>query len=810
MTTDGLTTQEAHHRLTQYGPNEFQKEKHSALQILARQFKSSLIYLLILAAVLSFFLQDFSDGVMISVILLVNALLGFFQEFRSEKAIEHLSQFISKKILVKRDGKQVLIDEKLLVPGDVVIVREGDVVPADLEIVQLDNILVNESQLTGESVPLSKRVSEKLFAGSIIEKGDAVGVVFATAGKTELGKIATLSLQTKKITQYEKSLQYFSSYLVRITLVTLVIIFVAKLLITNDVTHISSLFLFVIAIAIAVIPEALPVIATVTLARGALELAKKHVIVKRLSSLEDLGNITLLCTDKTGTLTENKMAVQSVVSQDSELFQKFAYATIEVLDEKRKQLHVSSYDAALAGYISRDIQHLASHLKQVKSLPFDPDARRRRVVLEDKKDKRHYLVSIGSTEALLEISSTHNKHDYLTQIAEDGKQGIRHLAIAYKEIEYDSNMDILQNEHNLHFLGFVKLSDPLRPTTQRTIQLAKKLGIAIKILTGDSKEVAEFVGREVGLLGRDDHAFTGSELDALTAEQFQHVISTCNVFAKVTPEQKYRLINLLKEHYVVGYQGDGINDAPSLKLADVAIAVSTATDVAKESADILLLNKDLSVIINGIQYGRTIFVNINKYIKHTMVGNWGNFFALAALYLISNNLPLLPIQILLTSLLTDVPLIAIYSDTIDAEEVAQPQKYDPRPLMFISLFLGTLTTLIEFIFFGFVHMKGGVRTETMVFLFLTLVQLIIIFSVRTKKPFFNAVRPSSLLTIAVIVVFALSLLLLYIPPIAQLLSFVPLSASTIGFVFGMTIVYFLLLDGAKVFYYSMIDNWRRS
>lgn len=812
-TSDGLTAQEAEKRNRQYGQNALKKDKNTSLKIFVKQFKSSLVYLLALAALLSFFLRDLSDGIVITIVLLINTLLGFVQEYRSEKAIEKLSKLIGKQSLVIRQGKTELIDEKLLVPGDIVILREGDIVPADIKLLHADDFSVNESQLTGESAPVTKNATAAndtslVFAGSIIEKGDAKGVVYEIGNETELGRIATLSQTTKKVTQYEKQLQSFSSLLMRIIFFTLVLIFGAKLLITHDISHISSLLLFIIALSITVIPEALPVIATVTLSEGALRLAKKHVIVKRLSSIEDLGNVNLLCTDKTGTLTENKLSIEKVITDDISLFQQFACASVENLGVKKKKFQ-NSYDEAFLAYVPKEIQEHVQRWKQVDDLPFDPEARRRWIILEDTQKNCHYLVEIGSPETLLSISACKKKTEYLHAITKDGKEGIRHLGIAYKKISYSKDFDILKHEDGLQFLGYVQLIDPLRQTAKHTIELAEKLGIAIKVLTGDSVEVADFVGRQIGLLGEGEKVYTGTEIAKMKDAELKKTIEACNVFARVTPEQKYLIIKHLKENHIVGYQGDGINDAPSLKLADVAIAVNNATDVAKDSADIILLKKDIEVIINGIQYGRGIFVNVNKYIKHTMISNFGSFFSLAVLYLISIDLPILPIQLLIGNLMQDLPLISVYSDNVDLAEVRNPQKYNIRSLMFISLFLGSFSAVYNFIYFTLLGFKVTSVTQTSLFLFFNFTQLIIILSVRNRGHMWQGKKPSMLMLGLIAVFLLLSLALSYISPLAKLFSLTPLSLSSLLPMFVLTIVYIFALDYVKVLYFKMISKTYR-
>jgi len=811
---DGLSQSEADKRRTTYGPNVLKKSKNTALRILARQLKSSLVYLLAFASVFSFFLNDISDGTIIAVILVINTTLGFFQEYRSEQAVEQLSKFISKTINVKRDGKTVLLDESLLVPGDVIQLQAGDIVPADCKLLTAENVQANESQLTGESVPVAKQVQAEtgqsntngnasvLFTGSVIEKGEATAVVYATGNATELGKIASLSTRTRKVTRYEKSLQAFSSFLIKVVLITLAVTFLVKLLISRDFSHLPQLLLFIVALAIAVVPEALPVIATVTMSRGATRLAKQNVIVKRLSSLEDLGNITLLCTDKTGTLTEGKMSIQKVVSDDPVLFQQFVYATLESV-QGANQTGQNSFDSAFLAYIPSEIQEQAKVFKQCQKLPFDPDARRKRVVIENTLTKKYYLVVVGSAETLLEIADCQKKERYLTEIANEGKQGLRHLALAYREVPYTDHFKILDYEHNLTFLGFVTLVDPLRPSTKQAIEMAESLGVSIKILTGDSKEVAAYVGSQIGLGGE---VYTGDELDKMSAEELRRTVNTGNVFARVLPAQKYAIIQALKQDHVVGYQGDGINDAPPLKLADVGIAVDSATDVAKESADIILLKQDLAVIINGIQYGRAIFLNIDKYLKYTMVGNFGNFFALAILFLLALNLPLLPVQLLLTSLITDVPLITIASDTVDSKEAMKPEKYNTRSLMSISLILGTCTTLFELLFFFLLKSQSTLFIQTSMFLYLSFIQLIVIVSIRNRDFFWRGTMPSALLLVAISLAFVVLLALPYIPVFARLFSFTALPLQALAILLALVVVYLFVLDVIKVWYYRIVEK----
>jgi Mg2+-importing ATPase len=805
-TPQGLTAREASDRLAKYGQNVFKREsKQTAWHLLLGQLRSSLVYLLAVACGLSFLLKDWNDGFVILAILLINTGLGFYQEFKSGKAVEKLQSLVGKEILVKREGKDILIPEKLIVPGDVAILREGDIIPADIRLISVNDFAVNESQLTGESIAVIKTTAgddSAVYAGSTVEQGEAVGYVYATGSSTELGKIAHLSGSTRRVTQFEKSLETFSNFLVRVTFLTLGSIFVLKLILVHNVSHVGDLLIFVIALSIAVVPEAMPVIVTVTLSRGSLRLAKQHVIAKTLTAVEDLGNINVLCSDKTGTLTQNKQSVTKLISDDEALFQRLAMASLETTDEKRKKRQ-SSFDQAFLNYVSASIQTEAQGYKRLEELPFDPAARRRRVVYA--YNDSTYLVEIGSVETLLALTKDSRTSQYLEIIKEDGAMGLRHLGIAYKKISLatDLKFDILKHETGLKFAGFVALDDPLRPTASHTIELAEKLGVAIKILSGDSKEVTGYVASQVGLLRSDQAVYTGEELDKLSDLQLGDIVIRNSAFARLNPEQKYRIISVLKRQgNVVGYQGDGINDAPALKLADVAIAVNNASDVARESADILLLRSDLNVIINGIRYGREIFANINKYIRYTFVGNWGNLFALAALYLLNTGLPILAVQVLLLSLLGDIPCLTIAGDNVDSQELQRPSVYNIHSLMFISMLLGIVTAVFEISFAAIMRNAPSAAEQTALYLFLSVTQLIVIFSVRNKDHFWRAPSMSAAMKIAFALTAIITVGVVYLSTSQKIFSFVSLSWGVIGVVVGMTLLFFMALDTVKVWFYN--------
>ncbi len=405
---EGLSEKEVVKRQAQFGLNIYRTHKVSAIKVLLRQFNNIIIYLLLIACVLAFVMQDMTDGMDIGVVLLTNALLGFTQEYRSEKTVEKLTGLVKHHVMVQREGKPVLVTKDQLVPGDIIVLRQGDVVPADAKLLTADDLRANESQLTGESVAVDKKTELLVFAGSIIDHGEGTAVIYATGEETELGRIAHLSSTTHRVTQYEQSLQSFSYLLLKITLLLVPLIFFIKIVVLGNHQNLGDTLIFMFAFAIAVVPEALPVIVTVSLATGASRLAKEHVVAKELSAIEDLGNITVLCTDKTGTITENEMKITQIVSDDPDRLQIFAYASAEGLDVKHKKF-AGAFDEAFDQYLTPALKAQANEFNKVKELPFDPEDRRSRVVLEDKKTHKHFLVEMGSAETVLGISRSEHK-----------------------------------------------------------------------------------------------------------------------------------------------------------------------------------------------------------------------------------------------------------------------------------------------------------------------------------------------------------------------------------------------------------------
>lgn len=792
----GLNQEQALKNLEIYGKNTIVSIKVSALSILLRQFKSPLIYLLILAATLSFFLSSPLDALSIMAIIVINALLGFIQEYRSEKLIEKLSGLIKKTAKVRRDSLLETISEEEIVPGDIVILAEGDLVPADGEIIVSETLQVNESTISGESTPLGKNKGDKISSGTVIDQGYCEFRVTATGQNSQLGKIALLTSKTIKSSKYTQEISKLSQVLMKVTLSILFVIFALNLFLKGfDLPNVVTFLMFTIALSISVVPEALPVITTLTLSSGALKLAKKHVVVKRLSAVEDLGNIEVLCTDKTGTITKNELTLRSIESPQKEKLLNYMNIC---------QTEDNPFDKVIRAEVLTNIEK-SDKSKQIAFLPFDPKLRRRWTLIED--GSQRLLVVFGAAEEVVKLSTNVNKNSYLKNFTRLESSGLRPLALGIKKVSKNFSFNKKFEDDNLEYLGFFTFHDPPRETAAETIKIAKKLDVQIKIITGDSLEVAKYTAKAVNLLDSNSKCFTGAQLQNLSEEEFDLACRQGVVFARIIPELKYKIVQSLKKQYTVAYQGDGINDAPAIKAANVGIAVKGAADVAREAADIVLLQRDLRVTIEGVESGRKIFNNIDKYIKHTMVSNWGNFFAVAIVSLFTNFLPLLPVQILLTGLFSDIPLLAVATDNVDPSELRKPKKYNNFELITLPVVLGTVTAIFNLGFYFYLRNQMLDERRTVWFLLITVMDLVVIFSVRKVKWMTSGVLPNKILTVAILTWIVAALALPFTPfaPIFHL--------QKVGFkielmIVLLTIVYLFTLDIFKVGYYKYIAGLR--
>lgn len=801
----GLTEDEAKKRLLKYGKNEIVVKKTSSWFIFFRQFKSPLIYLLLAAAAISFFLGELIDATIIIIILLINSILGYFQEHRTEKILEKLKKYIRVKVRVRRSGVLKEIDQSLIVPGDVVVIKEGDLIPADLRFFRSDNLRVDEEVLTGESYPVEKKSIDLVeikeaksiigFSGSLVVDGAAEGIVLASGKNTNFGKIAELTISTAREGVIEKSLYRLSNFILRNVLIVLAVIFGLNIVIHGFGVDLPEFLLFSVALAVSVVPEVLPLISTITISRGVLNLAKKKVAVKRLSAVEDLGSIEILCSDKTGTLTKNILEVKNCYAEDREKCELFGALASGFFKDEKKISH-DPFDSAIWQSVSNKIKEDAKKYKKIWERPFDPEKKSNALVVED-KDGQIFLIVRGAVEMVARYCHLTNENKITERSKELGRLGQRTLAITFKKIEKKSSYSS-SDENDLSCLGFFSFFDSVKPTARATVEEAKELGVTIKIITGDSPEVAESVAKEIKLdIG--EQVLTGEQIDEIKDENLLGVLEKNNVFARILPKQKYKIIQILQQKHVVGFLGEGINDAPSLKLANVAIVVDSGADVSKEAGDIILLEKDLKVVVDGIKEGRKIFTNIIKYVRYTLVANFGNFYSMAIISLILPFLPMLATQILLVNLLSDLPMVAVSTDNVDDKEIRKPQKYILREIAFACIFLGLISSIFDFMFFGLFYNQGPEIFRTMWFIASILTELVLILSLRTKGPFYKSKPSKPLWMICLLAI----LLTIFIPisGFGYIFHFVVPSLSMLLTIFGLVALYFVATEIVKIIYF---------
>lgn len=816
----GLSQAEVHERLIEYGANRLTEEVSPWPEMIKRRFRSSFLYLLLAAALLSFILGEHLEAALILIFVFINVALESYQEYHSEQSIRLLRKYLVSHVRVRRGGETLLVETENIVPGDIVLVEAGDRLAADVRFISSTALMLDESMISGESISVAKthvslmlpkmEVSESAnigFAGTVITSGRGEGVVIATGKDTSLGDIATMTEEPRHETTFEKGINHFSRFILRLVAGTLFFIFIANIFLRRGETNVAELLIFSLALAVSVIPEALPVITTVTLSRGSIRLAQKKVVVKRLSAIEDLGSISVLCTDKTGTLTENALAVADVYADDPELCLRLASVASIETPVARTILH-DPFDLAVWHALPEAEKIRVAGIARIDALPFDPGRRRSSVLVQ--LERKTTLIVRGAFEEVLVRCSNLSDAERAKLIEwgnAAGKDGKRVLAVAMRSLARKRTITP-ELEDDLAYVGLIAFLDPLKKSAEKTIADARTLGIAVKILTGDSRDVAGAVAKAVGLVRDATEVITGAELEALPSALQRERVEYCQVFARVSPAQKHLIIQLLQEKHEVGFLGEGINDAPALKLANVGLVVQGAADIAKEAADIVLLQRNLGTVIEGVREGRIIFANILKYLRITLTSNFGNFYSVALASLFLPFVPLLPIQILLLNLLSDFPMIAVATDNVDQEELSSPRSYQVGSVVLMTIFFGFVSSLFDFALFAMFYREGPAALQTAWFLLSLITEIILIFSLRTRSFFLFARRPSWALIGLSVVALVAAFTIVETSFGSEVLHFAPESGHIILTVIALAALYFVATECVKHYYVRHFETVR--
>jgi Mg2+-importing ATPase len=820
-TQAGLTDEQATQSLKEFGANTFNAHsKNTLLLQLISKFKNPLVLVLLCASFVSAITGEVVNCTIISTMVLMSVTLDFFQEYKANAAAEKLRQSVSVTTTVLRNGISIEIPIQEVVPGDVALLCAGDLIPADGLVIKAKDFFVSQSALTGEAFPVEKHpgilpstatelseASNAVFMGTSVIGGHAEILIVKTGAATEIGDIAESIQKPSHATSFDIGTQRFGMLIMWLTVV--LVLFV---LLVNAWFHKPWLesFLFAVALAVGLTPELLPMVVSVTLSRGAMRLAKLKMIVKRQSAIQDLGSMDVLCTDKTGTLTEAKIRLErhlNAQGQESQHVFELAY-----LNSYFETGIKSPLDAAILNYKTLDV----SAWRKIDEIPFDFE-RRCVSVLIDNGEKR-WLVVKGAADEIVKLCTYVDTHTNETPLAIDDAilekiktqyhaheaDGLRVLGIAWREVSREHAAAVITDETRLVLAGFTAFLDPPKSSAAIAIEKLQLAGVAIKIVTGDSDLVTRHVCQQLGISVTG--VLLGKEIADLNTFALQRRVEQANLFCRVSPSQKERVILALKANgYVVGYMGDGINDAPSLHAADVGLSVDSAVDVAKAAADMILLAQDLSVVHSGVMEGRRTFGNILKYIMMGTSSNFGNMFSMAGASLFLPFLPMLPTQILLNNILYDISEIPIPLDEVDAEEIAKPRVLDLNFIRNFMLVIGPISSVFDFLTFyvllEVLHADEGLF-QTGWFVESLCTQVLVIFIIRTRGWPFKS-RPHPVLTFTSLMVVAIAIGL-PMTPLGAYFGFVQLPGYFYLVLLGMVIVYLIFVQWVKFFFYKAV------
>ena len=815
----GLSSKEAEERIDKYGQNIFDEKKSSSkLGIFINQFKSPIIMILIFAAILSMFLKDYSDGIIILIIIMISAFLSYSHESKANNAVKKLLSSVSVKSSVLRDGNFEEIDNAMLTIGDIINIKTGDMIPADCLLIEENSLSMDESSLTGETFPVEKIIQKlpcntglsdrknSLWMGTHVISGSGMAVIVNLAKDSEFGKI-TLSLNKKDSdTDFEKGIRDFGNLILHVTTLLIGIIFLFNIILNKS--FLES-FMFALALSVGLTPQMLPAIISVNLSQGAKRMSEQGVIVKKLNAIENFGSMTVMCSDKTGTITQGRVNLDSALDCNGEKSDNVS--KLAAINSYFQEGYTNPIDQSILEANKNDF----SKYEKIFEIPYSFESKLLSVIVKTELDfdGRNIMVTKGALTSILNICKTYEKSDKSSGDIEEvrthildlfdkySSQGYRILGLAYKFIEDDIETKN-QRAEDMVFVGLLLFMDPLKDDIKDVVAEMNRLGVSLKMITGDNSLIAKNIGSQIGL--NPEKILLGEELDSYSISQLNKKVLDIDIFAEISPNQKEKIIMAYKQAgEIVGYMGDGINDSPAIKQADVGVSVNTAADTAKDAASIVLLQNSLKVLVSGISEGRRTFINTLKYIFVATSANFGNMFSMAGASLFLSFLPLLPKQILLTNLLTDFPSLQIASDSVDEDWLKSPVKWDTKFIKKFMILFGIISSVFDYITFALLLFifKADERLFHTGWLLESIISaMVVMLIVRTARPVF-ASKPSNKLLIAIMGVAVVLFVIVY-SPISSYLGLIALPIKVLISLLGVSLLYALTAEILKKFFYK--------
>ncbi|MGX7024392.1 magnesium-translocating P-type ATPase [Vagococcus hydrophili] len=834
----GLSHEDGLNRLEEYGENKIDIQKpDSWYLLLVKSFMDPFIYVLFGLLIVSLLTKDYEAVVVMSLMILVSALIRFTQDFKAQKESLALQDLVKHTCAVKREGEITERPMEEVVPGDIVYLSAGDMIPADSLLIWTKDLFVNQSSLTGESMPVEKYESAKnenqvpddvsaidlsnlIFMGTDVLSGQGEAIILKTGQQTFFGDIAKHASTKRELTNFDRDLNHISKLLLRMVLVLFPVVLLINGLLKGDWTQ---AFFFAIAVAVGLTPEMLPMIVTSNLAKGSQSLAKKKVIVKELNAIQNLGSMNILCTDKTGTITEDRVVLVEHVSplgiDDDPKVLDMAF-----LNSNYQTGWKNLMDHAIINYYETHPDKKSQEtIEKIDEIPFDFS--RRRLTVAIKQGEHQLMITKGAVEEMAEVCSHVEIEGEIVPLTDEllkemnqvnvkmNEQGMRVITVAYKRDVHNEAIYSLADESDMILVGFVGFLDPAKQSAITAISSLQQHGVTVKVLTGDNEVVSRKVCMDVGI--EIEHAYIGSDIDKMSEDEFSQAVKETHLFAKLNPMQKARIIKELQtQGNTVGFMGDGINDAPALRTADVGISVDTAADITKEASSIILLEKSLTVLEDGVEEGRKVFKNMMKYIMITISSNFGNVFSVLVASAFLPFLPMLSLQLLVQNLIYDISQLAMPWDNVDDSQIMEPVTFDVKNLFKFTMFIGPISSIFDIATFGVMWFIIGANTvadqsvfQTGWFLVGLISQTLVVHMVRTEKiPFLQSRASTAMLFTSALAVLT-GIIVVLAEPLRDAFDFAKLPSVYWGWLILIVILYMGLIQFVKTKYIKKYKEW---